>query len=519
MRLGRVADCQRGRNRQECTAMALACCLASVLLLVPCLQQAPAEPAAAPPPAPVATQPAPQPPSPPAPPQPVTLDPWTGAAPKFPVGSRVYIFIDHKHEAAGTVVTDDPHDITVTTTDGQRTFAKGQVLAVIPLLDNPGGAPGIVQLRDGSTIRANIREDSFEGVTHEAAGIVTKLPRSRVYRTVLEVPFDQRYQKLKASISESDAIGWFGLCKWLFDSKRYEMARDELRAYLAKHDAPAAADLLRQAEAQLVLTPRSNAPDGTAPPSDGSTGGGGNESAPTAKETLPDRILTDEEVNIVRVYELDLRRPPPMFIDRATIQQLIERYPDSDMIPADAQGRLALFNADAKSIARLMFDLRARDLYPQIKVGGEPAALALFWHRVHDAWVMPNCATSRCHGGTHAGGFFLHHTNFKTDNVRYTNLLILLGSHFEKGPMIDFDDPRESLLIQYGLPRVDARHPHPDVRGWRPIFVPTARKLRADTEEWIRTMYQPRPDYPVDYQLPVLAAPDAPASLEANPVR
>ncbi len=506
--------------------MAVAGLLATALILLPGLQQAPAEPIVAPPLPPVATQPAASPqaepaaqPQPAAPPQPVVLDPWTGAAPKFPAGSRVYIFIDHKHEAAGTVVSDDPHDITVTTPSGPRTFAKGQVLAVIPLLDNPGGAPGIVQLRDGSTFRANIREDSFEGVTHEAAGIVTKLPRSRVYRTVLEVPFDERYQRLKGAISQSDSIGWFGLCKWLFDSKRYEMARDELRAYLAKHDAPAAADLLRQSEAQLALTPRGGAPDDSPPTDGGTSAAGSTDLVPSARETLPDRILTDDEVNIVRVYELDLRRPPPMFIDRATIQQLIERYPDSNMIPADAEGRLGLFSADAKAIARLMFDLRARDLYPQIRVGGEPAALAVFWHRVHDAWVMPNCATSRCHGGMHAGGFFLHHNNFKTDNVRYTNLLILLGSRFEKGPLIDFDDPRESLLIQYGLPRVDARHPHPDVRGWRPVFVPTARKLRADTEEWIRSMYQPRPDYPVDYQPPVLAAPDAPAAPEANPVR
>ena len=45
-------------------------------------------------------------------------------------------------------------------------------------------------------------------------------------------------------------------------------------------------------------------------------------------------------------------------------------------------------------IVRLMFELRARDLYGQIQVNSEPYSMNLFRQRVHDTWLMNNCATS-----------------------------------------------------------------------------------------------------------------------------
>jgi len=58
------------------------------------------------------------------------------------------------------------------------------------------------------------------------------------------------------------------------------------------------------------------------------------------------------------------------------------------------------------------------------------------------------------------------------------------------------------------MPRDEARYPHPDVKGWKPIFTGTARALKADTMKWIRGMYKPRPEYPVDYEPPMLDAID-----------
>jgi hypothetical protein len=74
--------------------------------------------------------------------------------------------------------------------------------------------------------------------------------------------------------------------------------------------------------------------------------------------------------------------------------------------------------------------------------------------------------------------------------------------------LIDYDSPEDSLLIQHALPRNEARFPHPDVKGFRPVFSRANQRLLRDTLAWIRLMYQPRPRYPVSYDAPVLDSPD-----------
>jgi len=157
-----------------------------------------------------------------------------------------------------------------------------------------------------------------------------------------------------------------------------------------------------------------------------------------------------------------------------------------------------------------MFDLRARELYPKIKVQTEPYAMNLFRRRVHDTWLINNCATSRCHGGIHAGEFFLHRRGHKNERVRYTNFLILERLEIDPDwPLINYEQPMDSLIIQYGLPRTEARKPHTDVRGWKPVFGRSNKRMLGETGKWIRSMLQPRPDYPIEYEPPKLT-PDIP---------
>ncbi|HWB19759.1 MAG TPA: hypothetical protein VG711_05620, partial [Phycisphaerales bacterium] len=67
-------------------------------------------------------------------------------------------------------------------------------------------------------------------------------------------------------------------------------------------------------------------------------------------------------------------------------------------------------------------------------------------------------------------------------------------------PLINYEDPEKSLIVQYGLPRNIARKPHPDVSGWKPAFSQTNDRLKNATIEWINSMMQPRPEYPVDFE-------------------
>ncbi len=174
-------------------------------------------------------------------------------------------------------------------------------------------------------------------------------------------------------------------------------------------------------------------------------------------------------------------------------------------VPASERERRALYRADSIEIVELLFTLKARDLYPQVKVITEPYALNLFRRRVHNAWLLNSCATARCHGGVEAGRFFLHRRRHKDERVRYTNLLILERLEVDPDwPLVNYDEPMMSLIVQYGLPRHLARRPHPDVSGWKPVFGRGGQRMLRDTVTWIESMMQPRPDYPVDYQPPQL---------------
>ena len=56
--------------------------------------------------------------------------------------------------------------------------------------------------------------------------------------------------------------------------------------------------------------------------------------------------------------------------------------------------------------------------------------------------------------------------------------------------------------MQYGLDRDEAQHPHPLVRGWKPVKELQTEDGRKAVIKWIQSMRQmPRPQYPIDFPL------------------
>lgn len=424
---------------------------------------------------------------------------------------RVYIQVDRRTDAKGYVETEDDEVIVIRWKDEVQSFAKGRVFRIIRLVDPLPGQKGFVVLRDGQVRRGTIIRDDFDEVVLGIEGIRSVFPRELVDHVELEPTFEQRLEHMRRGLTENNFIGRYELARWLFEQRRYDMSRDELAYILERTEMPEARHLLRLVDAQLILQRSSSRSESDGPgPFESGREEGGSRSGPVhQRDLLPDRLLSHEDVNLIRVYEMDLSKSPKLSISQATIRTMIERYGASDLIPARSEARTALLRSDPVHIARLLFRLKARELYPQIEVLSEPDHLNLFRQRVHNTWLMNNCATSRCHGGVDAGRLFLHNRNYKDERVRYTNLLILDSLEFDGRPLINYDDPMMSLVIQYGLPRNEARLPHPNVRGWRPAFTNANARLLEDAVAWIRGMYQPRPKYPVDFTPPDLSAPDA----------
>ena len=492
------------------------------------VNDAPVVPAASTPPAPLTGSPVPSeelvgPPTPSTEPEPI---------------HQVWIFIDRWKEFGGTVVSET--DLIITVTDGleTRTFNKAKVLDIIELVHPKPGQRGLVQLRDGTIVRGEILKDSLEEVEFQVDSVRGRVPREKVYRVMLELEFETRYARIKAAIAPEEHGRRLGLARWLADQDRLDLAITELEALLRDGDVEEAREMLREINARVKLElavkeskenskkkAASKAADAAAAEQEQTADAGSNSAkpaprgAPTTREMLPKDLLSNEDVNLVRVYEIDFKDPPRLTVSPEGVRQLILRYGSSALVPATTQERNALYSKSSVEIARLMFDLKARDLYNYIEVEEDPTSVAKFRTRVHNSWLISNCATSRCHGGVDAGRFFLYTGNAKDQRIRYTNLLTLLNFKVDGKPVVNFEDPPDSLLIQYAMTRSSARYPHPDVKGWRPVLSTTTPQLLQDTLDWIRSMYQPRPEYPVKYVAPKLDAVDKAAPTVDGPDR
>jgi hypothetical protein len=438
--------------------------------------------------------------------EPPPVDPAASAAPEAAAPPRrVVVRPDRFSEVYGVVVEEDDDLLVIRTQDGELAhFAKARILQVVHLVDPEPGRRGIVCLLDGSIRRGVIVEDQFERVIIEIEGIRTVIPRASVDFVELEPSFEERYRHFKATLDRANPERHFALCRWLHEQRRYDLAAKELAELNGYANIPEARELARVVDAQIALA-RASAARGAA-------GTEAPEAEPETEVDAPGAILSRADVNIIRVYEIDFRRPPEVVVPPETIDRLLRDYATNPLIPVDPDQRKAIYRAEPLDVVELMFKLRARELYPEIEVLSDPYSLTIFRQRVHDAWLMNSCATSACHGSPGAGRLFLFRRNAREPAVRYANLLTLERLEIDpQWPLVNYERPIDSLIIQFGLPRTMARRPHPPTPGWAPAFRRLTDRGVQHTVEWIEAMLQPRPEYPVEFE-PVIPVPaEAPA--------
>ena len=421
---------------------------------------------------------------------------------------RAYIVVDRVTATAGQIETDDEAVIVVRDDKGRiKSYLKSRVISVTYLLEGPKGRRVRIYFHDGRVVVANLIDDGYEYLEVEIAGIKTKYPREAI-SVVRPYPTDHElYERFRTTLEPDQYSARYTLALWLYNKKMYGEAKTELESLLDATSHYEAKRLLVEVKAQLELVQRQSTP-----------GEDAEEPKNTARERTSDTrgllgspVLSDAEVNLIRVYELDLGNPPKVQVPRSLIKSLLEQYANNELIPAKQVERDAFYSKEPIEIVKTLFALKARNLYGEIKVVTEPESLSVFKRRVHDGWLIANCATSRCHGGPDAGRFFLHSRDSKDDNTRYTNLLILLRSRFDTLPLVDPEKPTDSLLFQYALPKTEARRPHPDVRGWTPALTSGRKNLQEDFVDWVRAMRLPRGDYPIEYVPPGIRLRDEPA--------
>lgn len=384
---------------------------------------------------------------------------------------------------------------------------RGAPVALVSLTQPDGGeAPSSVECvitrTDGTKLSGIFEDQDAERVVVRISGVRTVVPRLQVQRLEFLPPIEDRYEELRRTISDNDVEGLLYLGEWLRRRERYELALREVNNALRVEPYNEQAKAMRVWLEQQIKLESSRAED---------------RGSPRVHATKRNRVeafpmLSRDEINLIRVYEIDLDNPPRILIGRDVIERFMQEYAHSELIPVTREGRESFLRAPPARILDVMFRLQARDYYPEVRVLEDPESMRLWKRNVHGAWLNNACASSRCHGGEHAGRLWLQNKHVNSDATAYTNFLILDRFRLDDGtPLINWDEPARSPLLQMALNRSVSLYPHPDVgrgqgtRGWRPVFRSTEDRRFVQAVEWIESMYRPRPDYRIDYTPPVPA--------------
>jgi hypothetical protein len=381
-------------------------------------------------------------------------------------------------------------------------------------LDPDGMQGAVVYLTNGQKISGRLVENDQDHVVVLVGNIRLDLPKAQVERVELQPSLVQQYESMRRMISPKDLPQRILLAQWLFDKEKYDWALKEVDGVLDEDSAnPEALRLRRLILAQLDLRARAGQPK--APPR-----------APVdkpAKFQFP--LLTPEQINLIKIYEVDLADPPRLVIPREAIDLLLKQYAGSELLPPTKEGRDALYHRSPAEILELMFRLHARELYGMVRVLEQPRSMLRFRDDVQQAWLMNSCATDRCHGGADAGRLRLYNRRPNSDATAYTDFLILDRFRLaEDRPLIDYEEPAHSPLLQLAIPRENSLYPHPPVPGangrgdvWKPALASTADPRFGRALDWIKAMYKPRPEYPVTYEPPGSLLPRADATTPVEP--
>ncbi len=354
-----------------------------------------------------------------------------------------------------------------------------------------GVVEAVVTLSSGRQLEGVLVSDTPESVVVRINGIDTTLPRWRVAGVRVLPPVAERYRELRATVDDTDIRARLALVEWLRGREAYRFALTELEGILeVDPDNPEARTLRTWLRNHLELTARRRVErrERVTPP------------APR----LP--VLTEEQINRVRVFEIDLNASTRVIVPDDVMRELMVRHPGA--FPVDAAEREAILRLDPMDKLRLIFKHRARDLYDRVRVLEDPPTISVFKTRVHGVggWIVNACASNRCHGGAEAGRLQLLNQRANSDQTAYTNLLILDRFRLDDGtPLINHEEPARSPLLHMAMPRHASLYPHPAVDGrglgesWRPVFRTTNDRRFREAAGWIASLYSPRPDYGIDY--------------------
>lgn len=389
----------------------------------------------------------------------------------------------------------------------------------------------VLILKDGQQFTGLLVERTDKHIILRIAGIRTTFSTDSVEHVRILPSVDERYKGLRDAIDDADSDQILRLVEWLIERRRFDLARKELTALIKRQPQNAQAERkLAMVDRMAALRDRPQQRRQNQPASPAK--------APAAGEAPAVPLLTESQIALMKVYEVDLtaRPAPRVVVPPETARKLFDEFGGHPSVPQTPEGREALLRRPGAELLDVIFSARARELYPAVRVLDQPDSMRRFRDDVLRGWLANACATSACHGGAEAGRFILPTRALGTDPTTYTSFWIINQFRLADGsPLIDWENPPNSPLLQFALPRDVSKRPHPPTLPptqtnpaprdpWKPAFLNPEDHRFAATVDWIQSAYRPRPDYTLEYQPlrpftppPQPAAPTQPATPPPTP--
>jgi hypothetical protein len=373
----------------------------------------------------------------------------------------------------------------------------------------------VVTLKNGHKVTGEFVGETEDGIELRIAGIAASYARADIESIELKKTTEEEFRERRAKLADDDVANRLKLATWLYNNNAFALAQAEIDDLAARAPEDGSVkiwksmvdDKIRRMAEAKAAAPVEPAP--VAPVMPAAT------PAEPASETgtqskLPSKLLTPEQINLLKVYMIEPTDKPAVTVPNEVMQKLFTQYSDEPEIPRGLQARNRMLGMQGYEKLALLFKVRARDLYPEVTVKDDPAQVKEFRSSIHQTYVMNYCGTAKCHGGEAAGNFFLFLKNpLNADDVVYTNFHIVRNWEDARGFMVDVERPTRSYLLQYGMQRESAATPHPDVRGWTPQIRTTDSREYKRVHDWIRTLGLEQ-QFPVkiDYELPKVPKPE-----------
>ncbi|HAI14660.1 MAG TPA: hypothetical protein DCM28_23345 [Phycisphaerales bacterium] len=381
-------------------------------------------------------------------------------------------------------------------------------------------------LKNGKVISGELVSQNSTTVILKVVGIETRYDRNTIDKFEEILTPTQEYENRRAKLKDDDLEGRYKLASWLYEEEAYNQAEKELislnKDFPQDTRVPLLLKIVRSkrrlktdsgSNDRVVTTPTrpktvvTPAPKITTnnPPTKPSN----NEPA-YATPLVPEgtELLTQEQIDVLKVYEVNLNYRPRVVFKRSDLEEFLTKYVGKENIPSTRSQRDRFLNRlEGYQQLDIMFKVKAREFYSKAQIPKDPEVFKEF-KTLHRTYILNRCATSECHGGDEARGIFLFNRRpgATPDQIVYTNFYILNNYSATKDgqqyDMIDRASPERSLLLQFGMMSQDTVFPHPPVRGLKPAFLRGAEDRQYNTiRRWIQSLFSPTPDYGIDYKV------------------